>query len=57
MFYFIGTYFRINSYLPKSLALFHEINNEGLIDIFCNNIKNTKTIKTNNFLLSDLYGD
>lgn len=40
---FRHTNFRINSYLPRSLALLNELNNDCHIDLFCNSFKSNMT--------------
>lgn len=38
-----------------SLALFIEHNDDGRVKLFCYSIRNFKTVKTNDFVSSDLY--
>lgn len=45
--------FRINSYLPRLLSLFNDLNDDGRIDLFSNSVKNIKLVMTSNFVSSD----
>lgn len=45
--------YRINSYLPRSLALFNKLNDDSRIDLFCSSVRNLKTVMSTDFVSSN----